>query len=188
MRIPIPHTAFGLALVAWAPAANAQTVITRQIVDQPVETVITQQPDGTVITQQQLIAPAGAFVSLPVRTVETTETTRIVRPNARPIVRRQVVTTRQTVVRERVIPAQTVAANPPRALYDTVVPASFPTAPAQPLYDEAPDTAVPAPVADESVVGAPAATAIPFYRYVYESDRILVIDPNTNIAIEAIPR
>jgi len=26
------------------------------------------------------------------------------------------------------------------------------------------------------------------YRYVYEPDRILVIDPTTNIAVQAIPR
>jgi len=26
------------------------------------------------------------------------------------------------------------------------------------------------------------------YRYVYEPDRILVIDPATNIAVQAIPR
>jgi hypothetical protein len=29
---------------------------------------------------------------------------------------------------------------------------------------------------------------IPGYRYVYEPDRILVIDPYTNIAVQAIPR
>jgi hypothetical protein len=33
-----------------------------------------------------------------------------------------------------------------------------------------------------------AGTALPLYRYVYEPDRILVIDPATNIAIQAIPR
>jgi hypothetical protein len=34
----------------------------------------------------------------------------------------------------------------------------------------------------------PAGAAYPVYRYVYEPDRILVIDPATNIAIQAIPR
>jgi hypothetical protein len=29
---------------------------------------------------------------------------------------------------------------------------------------------------------------MPAYRYVYEADRILVIDPYTNIAVQAIPR
>jgi hypothetical protein len=29
---------------------------------------------------------------------------------------------------------------------------------------------------------------IPMYRYVYETDRILVIDPHTGIAVQAIAR
>jgi hypothetical protein len=29
---------------------------------------------------------------------------------------------------------------------------------------------------------------MPMYRYVYETDRILVIDPHTGIAVQAIPR
>ena len=40
-------------------------------------------------------------------------------------------------------------------------------------------------------LAAPAAQSgmpIPGYRYVYEPDRILVIDPYTNIAVQAIPR
>jgi hypothetical protein len=32
------------------------------------------------------------------------------------------------------------------------------------------------------------ATQPVIYRYVYEPDRILVIDPITNIAVQAIPR
>jgi hypothetical protein len=42
-----------------------------------------------------------------------------------------------------------------------------------------------APVAG-AVFGA--GTAVPAYRYVYEPDRILVVDPYTNIAVQAIPR
>jgi hypothetical protein len=45
------------------------------------------------------------------------------------------------------------------------------------------------------VVTAPVVAPAPFvatqpviYRYVYEPDRILVIDPITNIAVQAIPR
>jgi hypothetical protein len=203
MRMQIPLTALGLALVAGAPAANAQTVITRQIVNQPVETV------------------------------QTVETVRTVRPAARSVVRRQVITTRRTVVRQRVIPSQTIVARSvtyPQPLYDRVGPAPVMTAPAaypQPLYDDAAaayprplyddaaaayprplyDQAAPAyrrplydaviPVADDSAVYAtdvappvfgPSATQYSFYRYVYEPDRILVIDPNTNIAVQAIPR
>ena len=157
-------TAVGLAVAAAPTVANAQTVIS----DQPVETVITQQP-----VQQ---------------TVQTTETVRTVRPGARPIVRKRVVTTtRQTVVSQRAVV--------PQPLYDVVPPAPLATRTyAPPLYDTvAPplyDTAAPAPTVDETYVNAlpPAGAAIPVYRYVYEPDRILVIDPTTNIAIQAIPR
>jgi hypothetical protein len=157
-------TALGVAVAVGPTAANAQTVIS----DQPVETVITQQP-----VQQ---------------TVQTTETVRTVRPGARPVVRKRVVTTtRQTVVSQRAVA--------PQPLYDVVPPAPVVTRTyAPPLYDTvAPplyDTAAPAPTVDDSYVNAlpPAGAATPVYRYVYEPDRILVVDPVTNIAIQAIPR
>jgi len=174
MRSQISYAALGLALVAGATAARAQTVITRQISDQPVETVITQQP------------------------VETTvQTTRIVR-TTRPIARR-VITTRRTIVSQRVLPPQTiaapaVAATYPQPLYDVVAPAAVVTTPTypQPLYDEVLPPQPP-PVVGATPVAAPVYTApvsnpIPTYRYIYEPDRILVIDPTTNIAIQAIPR
>ena len=132
------------------------------------QTVISDQPVETVITQQ------------PVQTVRTTETVRTVRPGARPVVRKRVVTTtRQTVVSQRTV------APPP--LYDVVPPAPVVTRNyAPPLYD----VVAPAPTVDDTYVNAmpPAGAAIPVYRYVYEPDRILVIDPATNIAIQAIPR
>jgi len=70
---------------------------------------------------------------------------------------------------------------------------------AAPVYDELMhgprlyDVATPAAVALAApVVGATTAiggpVAMPTYRYVYEPDRILVIDPYTNIAVQAIPR
>jgi hypothetical protein len=157
-------TALGVAVVVGPTVANAQTVISGQ----PVETVITQQPVQTVQT--------------------TTETVRTVRPGARPTVRKRVVTTtRQTVVSQR-----TVA---PQPLYDVVPPAPLVARTyAPPLYDTvAPplyDTVAPIPTVDDTYVNAlaPAGAAIPVYRYVYEPDRILVIDPTTNIAIQAIPR
>jgi hypothetical protein len=146
-------TALGLA-IAGPTAARAQTVIP----DQPVETVITQQP---------------------VQTIQTTETVRTVRPGARPIVRKRVVTTtRQTVVSQRAVAVQ--------PLYDVVQPAPLATRTyAPPLYD----TVAPVPTVDDTYVNAlPPGAAIPVYRYVYEPDRILVVDPVTNIAIQAIPR
>ena len=88
--------------------------------------------------------------------------------------------------------AGTVAAAP-APLYDAAVPATVP-APAYdyadsadygaPIYDVAPAaTVAPAPI-----VAAPVALAPVIYRYIYEPDRILVIDPTTNIAVQAIPR
>jgi hypothetical protein len=160
-----------LALVIGASAAQAQTVITGPVVGQPV---------GTVVTAPAVVQPA--------ETIQTIQTIRTVRAAPLPPVRRQVVTTR-TITR-RVIPAAPAAA--PAPLYDTAVPAAVP-APydyvdtadyGAPLYDVAPAaTIAPAPV-----VAAPVATAPVIYRYVYEPDRILVIDPTTNIAVQAIPR
>jgi hypothetical protein len=132
------------------------------------QTVISGQPVETVITQQ------------PVQTIQTTETIRTVRPGARPTVRKRVVTTtRQTVVSQRVVA--------PQPLYDVALPAPPATRTyTPPLYD----TAATVPTVDDTYVNAlpPVGAAIPVYRYVYEPDRILVIDPATNIAIQAIPR
>jgi hypothetical protein len=132
------------------------------------QTVISDQPVETVITQQ------------PVQTVQTTETVRTVRPGARPTVRKRVVTTtRQTVVSQPAVA--------PQPLYDVVPPAPVVARTyAPPLYD----VVAPAPTVDDTYINAvpPAGAAIPVYRYVYESDRILVVDPVTNIAIQSIPR
>ena len=51
---------------------------------------------------------------------------------------------------------------------------------AQPVVSAAPVIGATAPLV--------AGTVVPLYRYVYEPDRILVIDPYTNIAVQAIPR
>jgi hypothetical protein len=190
MRLHIPYTAtaLGFALVAVAPVAHAQTVITREIADQPVETVITQRPSGTVVTEQPLATVPGATVlSQPVQTVQTTETIRTVRP-APPAARRQIVTTK-TITRQRIVPTQTVAqtvTTVPPPLYDDAAPAPFATNPnySPPLYDEV----VQAPPASSMPVAADTYSTPLIYRYVYEPDRILVIDPHTNIAVQALPR
>jgi hypothetical protein len=162
----IPATAvaaLGLALGA-SSAANAQTVITRDISGQPVETIITQQP---------------------VQTIQTTETVRTVRPNGRTTERR-VVTTRRTVVNQDVVPG--------RPVYDVVTPPPAPVVAAQtyerPLYDS---VVAPVPTVDETVVNAAVAPvvpvpAIPAYRYIYQPDRILVMDPVANVVVQVIPR
>ena len=154
MRLPISSAALGLALIAGAPVAHAQTMIT-----------------------------SGPMVTYPAATVvQTTETVRTVRPGTR-FSHRQVVTTR-TITRQ-FVPARTVMARTfattPQPLYDEVTPAPYAAGP-RPLYDEvvsAPDATAPV---------APAYNETYTYRYVYQPDRILVIDPNTGIAIQAIPR
>lgn len=188
MSVHVAYTALGLALIAGAPAAHAQTVITREIVTQ---------------------TPAATVVNRPVRTVRTVETVRTVRPAtrtaARRVTRRRVVTTtRQTIVRERVIPTQTVAA--PAVAAIPVAPRVAATYPqpfyqgeepvpvrdyGRPLYDEVPDADGTIPIADELPGAAPLAPVgptAPYYRYVYQPDRILVIDPSTNLAVGSIPR
>ena len=54
MPINFRHAAAALALVAGAGAAHAQTVITREVTTEPVETIIQRGPDGTVITRRPL--------------------------------------------------------------------------------------------------------------------------------------
>jgi len=92
--------------------------------------------------------------------VETVETVRTVQTTDMP---------RHRVVRhagDRVTTTRTIVS-------ERVVPAPV----TRPLYDV---------VAPAAAVGVPAVA--PAYRYVYEADRILVIDPYTNTAIQAIPR
>jgi hypothetical protein len=199
MRFNLPYAAVGLALAIGAPAAHAQTVITAQ-------------PAPAVIAQPRLVTVPAAPLVQPTETIQTIQTVRTVRAAPLPPVRRQIVTTR-TITR-RVMPAApavvagTVAAAP-QPLYD-VAPAAVATPVADiypgpvygystaPLYDAAPAPVPPAPVYGYSnygystpvydVVTAPVATQPVIYRYVYEPDRILVIDPITGIAVQAIPR
>jgi hypothetical protein len=173
MRVPLRSTALGLALAAGASAANAQTVITRPVIDPPLVTV-----------------PATAVQ--PMQTIQTTETTRTVRPAPRNM-RRQIVTTR-TVTRQRLVPASTVVARTvttaPRTLYDVAAPGPVVTTSdddyAPRLYDEVTTAPAAAPFAGPVVQDQ--YTTPFFYRYVYEPDRILVIDPNTGVAVQSIPR
>ena len=54
------HSAtFGVALALGAASAHAQNIISRQVDNEPVETIVTQTPNGTVITRRPLAsAPA----------------------------------------------------------------------------------------------------------------------------------
>jgi hypothetical protein len=181
-RRTIPLVSAGV-LASGISIAQAQTV----------ETVMTPAPGPAVVVQAPLTvppsgvllppAPTAVAVTAPVQTIETVRTVqttepRITRRAARPRVVDRVTTTTRTTVRQGV-----VAAAPPyeelrrgRRLYDVVTPAVAP-----PLAVSA------APVVTTTTAVAPPA-AMPTYRYVYEPDRILVIDPYSNIAVQAIPR
>jgi hypothetical protein len=208
----ISYTALGVALLAGASAASAQTLIA-------------EQPGGAVIVREQ-----------PVQTVETVRMVRTVEPartmKSHHVARRApakvvTTTTTRTIVRDRVVRGPTMIAPEPgtpiaqptysdvapapvvadmpysRPLYD-VAPGAGLAEPAysrplyepaysRPLYNVAAPVVAPAPFvgAAPAIGAAPAAQSgmpIPGYRYVYEPDRILVIDPYTNIAVQAIPR
>jgi len=200
MRNQISYTVLGLALVAGASTTNAQTVITREITDHPAETVITQQPDLIVVAQEPVVTVPGAVVTQPVAaaSVETIETVRTVRSTiisprhrivSRHVIRSRAanrVTTTRTTVTERVLPVPAVVAPPavaavaPPTYTDVVQGPPVAPAPAYPerLYDVVmPARVVPPPAAPVGGAMFGAGTAVPTYRYVYEPDRILGIDP-----------
>jgi hypothetical protein len=148
--------------------------------------LLTSTALGVVFVAGMSAAQAQTVITAPAPTIQTTtETVRTVRPVPHRA-RREVVTTR-TVTRQ-VVPPASVIAGPVAAqpLYDEVAPAPL-AADADyqpPLYDAAVlPAAGPAPW-----VGPPAVTSPYIYRYVYEPDRILVIDPTTNITVQALPR
>jgi hypothetical protein len=184
MRNSLWFVAFGVALLTGSSVASAQTV----------ETIVTPAPGSAVIAQAPvavppsgvlLAQPAPLVTAAPMETVETVKTVRTTTPVVRHHVTRsrtadRVTTVRTTTVQQIAAPPVTaaydeLAQGPP--LYDVVAPAAPPLVATQPIV---PAVAPAAPI----VAGA----ALPLYRYVYEPDRILVIDPATNIAIQAIPR
>jgi hypothetical protein len=188
MRNSISFIALGVALLAGTSVASAQVV----------ETIVTPAPGLAVIAQAPLaVPPSGVLVpqpapvvtAAPVQTVETVRTVRTTTPVVRHHSTRthtadRVTTVRTTTVQQVAVPPAYDAYNelvqgPP--LYDVVAPPAAPLVASQPLVPAAAPVVGPAaPI----VTGA----ALPLYRYVYEPDRILVIDPATNIAIQAIPR
>jgi hypothetical protein len=185
--IAIPLVGLGVALAVGTSVANAQTV----------ETVITPAPGAAVVEQAPLVPSSGVLlppapavaVTAPVQTVETVRTVQTVEPRLRHVARPRVVNRVTTTTRTTV---QGVVAAPPAY-------APTPTYAAGPAYDDLRRgprlyNMVTTPVADPVAPIAPATAAVaapvasPTYRYVYEPDRILVIDPYTNVAVQAIPR
>ncbi|MDE1974849.1 MAG: hypothetical protein KGK33_13225 [Hyphomicrobiales bacterium] len=130
---------------------------------QTVDTVIAPQPSPVAI------APA------PVETVRTVHTVRSTTTVPRHVVRRHNRVTTTTTVTERVVPAPVAPAVVAEPAYSQIAATPYPR-----LYDVATPPGIPP--------AGPIAAPAPTYRYVYEPDRILVIDPYTNIAVQAIPR
>lgn len=112
------YVAFGVALMA--STAQAQTVISREVSEGLVETVVTQRPDGsTVVTRQPLssgaiveetvVAPAPIVIEEPLPPVTTRRVTTTVRPNAGTTVRsNRVVTQPAPRAQARTITRETV--------------------------------------------------------------------------------
>jgi len=177
MRSCISYFALGFALVGGASVANAQTVITQQPVMQTAEQPVMQ-------------------------TAETVEAVRTLEPAHRTVHRQVVrrgadrITTTRTIVRDRIVPEQTIVAPavaPPEYTEVVQAPANpqpiYPVYP-RPIYDVVPPPAAVAPPAVAPIIGQPVGRVAPVstYRFVYELDRILVIDNATGIAVQAIPR
>src|SRR5437588_355350 len=57
IKLNLAASSLALALVLAANGASAQTVITRSITTEPVETVVTQGPSGTIVTRRPIDAP-----------------------------------------------------------------------------------------------------------------------------------
>ncbi len=188
MRNYISYTVLGVALIAGTSAASAQTVVKvlGAVATAPVETVETVRTGrSTTISPRHRIVDRHVIRSRVV--VWTTARSRVANR----------VTTTRTTVTERVVPEPVVVAPPvveavALPTYTDFVQAP-PVAPAPAYPERLYDVITPAPVAPpapapvgDAMFGA--GTAVPTYRYVYEPNRILVIDPCTNIAMQAIPR
>jgi len=187
----ISYAALGVALLAGASAAKAQT-----------DTVFAEQPRArTVETTRTVRTVEPARVThrhvarrAPARVITTTTTRTIVRDRFVPVPEVISPAPAVTTYGDVVPPAPFVAEAPySRPLYNAA-PGALVAEPAysRPLYDVAAPVVGPAPIAAAPFVGAAPAgqsgVPLPGYRYVYEADRILVIDPYTNIAVQAIPR
>jgi hypothetical protein len=157
------------------------------IMESAMRSLLTSTALGVMLVAGISAAQAQTVITAPAPTVQTTtETVRTVRPAPRPA-RREIVTTR-TVTRQVAPAAAVIAGAPvaPQPLYDEAAPPPL-AADADyraPLYD----AAVLPPAGPAPWVGPAGVTSPYIYRYVYEPDRILVIDPVTNITVQALPR
>jgi hypothetical protein len=176
---PMPAETF----VAPTPQPPVQVVET-------VETVRTTRPivRRHVSTRHQVVRSRKSNKAVVARTSRS-------RAIAAPAPAAQQQTIYRTVVRQNVAPDQTVVTDPRfvQPGYTMVGPSATYVAPppvvtAAPPVGVAVESQAPANVYAVPAPGVATAPAVQPYRYVYEGDRILVVDPNTNIAISALPR
>ncbi len=179
MRHTVLLPALGVALLAGTSLARAQTV----------ETIVAPAPAPMVIAQDPVVvtAPAPIVETVPVQTTQTVRTERLTTHPVRRVARApasrspqpDVVTTTRTTIR------QDFAAAP-------LAPPVAAIAPAYTEVVQGPPAAYPAPLYDYAPGAPPAALAeqppLPAYHYVYQPDRILVIDANTGVTVQALPR
>ena len=177
MRNSVIFVGLGVALAAGTSVARAQTV----------ETIVTPAAGPAVVAQAPVAVPPSGVLLPPastvavtapvetvetVRTVTTTEPRRVHRRAVHPrTVDRVTTVTRTTTVRPGVVaaaPAYDELMRGPR-LYDVVTPAPAAAPAVQPAIPAAPV------VGATTAVAAP--MAMPAYRYIYQPDRILVVDP-----------
>ena len=164
-------TMLGFALVVGAAGAHAQSVITRQIDNEPVEVTVTRTPTGTIITRRPLAAPAVSgvetvpapaaapptYVDETVGVAPTTRTTthRVVHHARRATTERTVTRTVRTTRRVAAAPPLVLAPAQRQVIYRTLVQEQVvPAAPSVPGYPPFPPPAVPA----RTVVVVPNAT------------------------------
>jgi hypothetical protein len=182
MRNSVMFVGLGVALVAGTSVARAQTVETIIAPAVVAQAPVAVPPSGVLLPASTVAVTAPVETVETVRTVTTTEPRRVHRRvvHSRPLDRVTTVT-RTTTVRPGVVAAAPVYDELMRGprLYDVATPAAVAPA-AQPAIPAAPALGA------TTAIGAP--VAMPTYRYVYQPDRILVIDPYTNIAVQAIPR
>lgn len=131
--VVVRQAAVALALVAGAGAAHAQTVITREITTEPVETIVQRGPGGTVITRRPLemtvprlpvTLPADTVATEPVETIEQTRVTTGVSTAAAPaelaplprhVVQRARVSSARQVTRTRAQPVRQATVRRPES-------------------------------------------------------------------------
>jgi hypothetical protein len=196
MRNSVILAGLGIALMAATSAARAQ----------PAETVVAPAVGRAVVVQGPVaVPPSGVLLpaastvaaTTPVETVETVRTVTTTQPRR---VHRRVVVRPRTVDRVTTI-TRTTTVRPGVVAPGVVAPGVVAAAP---VYDEpirgprlydvvtsAPGVApavAPAPPVVGTTTAIAAPTAMPAYWYVYQPDRILVVDPYTNIPVQVILR